>query len=192
MQTMADKWDAAYADQECDATSAADVIQQNIHLLPRTGTALDLACGLGGNAIQMAQHGLSVQAWDVSPVALDKITHYAQKYGLDIVTTLRDVESNPPSADNYDVVVVSYFLYRPILLGIRNSLKKGGLLLYQTFTAAKVSQTGPSNLDYLLNRNELLSVCDGMDILVYREEGLQGDVQQGWRNQAMIVAKRLD
>jgi len=192
MQTMADKWDAAYADQECDATSAADVIQQNIHLLPHTGTALDLACGLGGNAIQMAQHGLSVQAWDVSSIALDKVTRYAQKYGLDIVTALRDVESNPPSADNYDVVVVSYFLYRPILLSIRNSLKKGGLLFYQTFTAEKVSHTGPTNPDYLLNRNELLSVCDGMDILVYREEGLQGDVQQGWRNQAMIVAKRLN
>ncbi len=189
---MAGKWDAVYADQQCDVTTAADVIRQNRHLLPANGTVLDLACGLGGNAILMAQHGLSVHAWDVSSVALDKISHYAHKYGLDITTTLRDIETNPPSADNYDVVVVTHFLFRPILLDIRNSLKKSGLLFYQTFTAEKASQTGPTNPDYLLNRNELLSVCDGMDILVYREEGLQGDVQRGWRNQAMIVAKKLD
>lgn len=192
MQTTADKWDAIYADQQCDITTAADVVQQNIHLLPATGTALDLACGLGGNAILMAQHGLNVHAWDVSSVALDKINQYAQKYGLNITTTLRDIENSPPSADNYDAVVVSHFLFRPILLDIRNSLKKGGLLFYQTYTAEKSIQAGPTNPDYLLNRNELLSVYDGMDILAYREEGLQGDVQKGWRNQAMIVAKRLD
>jgi len=33
-------------------------------------------------------------------------------------------------------------------------------------------------------------MCQGMDILVYREEGQQGDVLLGWRNQAMVVARQ--
>lgn len=198
MQSMADKWNAVYVQQECENTSVAEVLQQNIHLLPEAGTVLDLACGLGGNAITMAKHGLCVHAWDVSSVALEKINNYAAKHELNIQTDLRDVENNPPVPNKYDVVVVSNFLFRPILKNICNSLKSGGLLFYQTFCAEKATNSdyacGPKNPNYLLNKNELLLIClcQGMHILVYREEGLQGDTHKGWRNQAMIVAKRID
>ena len=192
MQSIAEKWDAIYAQQPCDPETAATVLRENLHLLPRSGVALDLASGLGANAILMAQCGLDVHAWDVSSTALSKINQYSQRYNLNIKTTQRDVENNFPSVRSYDVVTVSYFLFRPMLQSIRESLNKDGLLFYQTFTADKVMKTGPTNPDYLLATNELLSVCEGMNILVYREEGVQGDIQKGWRNQAMIVAKRID
>lgn len=188
MSSGANKWDAIFAQQSCNA-QASDVLQQNIHLLPNTGTALDLACGLGGNAIHMAQRGLDVAAWDLSPVALEKIKIYCAQHNLNIKTCVRDIEKNPPEANKYDVIIVSNFLYRPIFANILASLKKHGILLYQTFTAEKVNSVGPSNPDYLLARNELLSLCLDMNILVYREEGLQGDQTQGWRNQAMVVAQ---
>ena len=60
------------------------------------------------------------------------------------------------------------------------------------FTVDKVTQDGPTNPGFLLVKNELLELCRGMEILVYREEGLQGDVSKGWRNQAMIVAKQVN
>ena len=191
MSSQANKWDAIYADQQCDLLSAAEVVEQNIHLLPASGVALDMACGLGANAIRLAMHGLNVHAWDVSSVALEKINQYSQQHGLGIVTKNKDVENNPPNENSYNVVVVSNFLYRPILNSICNSLKQDGLLFYQTFTTQKVESIGPTNPDYLLNRNELLAACSDMEILVYREEGLQGNVARGWRNQAMIVAKRI-
>ena len=191
MSSQAKKWDAIYADQQCDLLSAAEVVEQNLHLLPSSGVALDLACGLGANSIQLAKHGLDVHAWDVSSVALDKLSLYSQQHDFNIIASERDVENNPPNEDSYDVVVVSNFLYRPILKNICNSLKHGGLLFYQTFTVEKAAPIGPTNPDYLLNKNELLKVCSEFEILVYREEGRQGDVAQGWRSQAMIVAKRI-
>ncbi len=186
--SSAAKWDAIYAQQYCSG-SASDVLSENLHLLPTSGIALDLACGLGGNAIQLARHGLSVHAWDVSQIALDKINQYSHKHGLNINTTQRDVESCPPDTNAFDIVTISNFLYRPIFKSIISSLKVNGLLFYQTFTAEKATLAGPTNPDYLLNRGELLSVCKDMDILVYREESLQGDLATGWRNQAMIVAR---
>ena len=190
MPSAADKWDAIFAQQSCEHVFAAEVLQQNSHLLPESGVALDLACGLGGNAILLAQHGLNVYALDISYTALSKVDEYAQRHHLDIKTKQHDVELNPLPVEGYDVVVVSNFLCRPSVKNIRDSLKVDGLLFYQTFTREKAIQTGPTNPDYLLNKNELLSMCKGMDILVYREEGVQGNLDQGWRNQAMIVAQR--
>ncbi|MEM7027791.1 MAG: SAM-dependent methyltransferase, partial [Pseudomonadota bacterium] len=86
--------------------------------------------------------------------------------------------------------VVGKFLYRPGFRALIHSLRDQGLIFYQTFTETKISQGGPSNPDYLLRRNELLALCDGMNILVYREEDKVGDVCQGWRNQAMIIAQK--
>ena len=49
---------------------------------------------------------------------------------------------------------------------------------------------GPSNPKFLLDKNELLHLCKDLEILVYREEGTTGCIDQGWRNKAMIVAKK--
>jgi len=138
----------------------------------------------------LARSGLNVHAWDISRVAIEKLDQYAQQKRLDITIRQCDVEKTPPGARQFDVVVVSFFLHRPIMSAIIDSVKPGGLLLYQTFTREKVSQQGPTNPDYLLAKNELLAMCQGMDILVYREEGQQGDVLLGWRNQAMVVARQ--
>lgn len=186
----ANKWDTIYAQQSCEGAHVAEVLGQNKHLLPKHGVALDLACGLGSNAIFLATLGFEVHAWDISAVALDKINDYASSNKLNISTQLRDVESNPPTSVTYDVVVVANFLFRPIIKDICLSLKPSGLLFYQTFTHKKVANVGPSNPDYLLTDNELLKLCEDMHVLIYREEGCQGDTTQGWRNQAMIVAQQ--
>ena len=51
-------------------------------------------------------------------------------------------------------------------------------------------EMGPSNPNFLLDKNELLHLCKELEILVYREEGTTGCIDQGWRNKAMIVAKK--
>ena len=52
-------------------------------------------------------------------------------------------------------------------------------------------ETGPSNPKFLLDKNELLHLCKDLEILVYREEGTTGCITQGWRNAAMIIAKKV-
>ena len=190
LNELAAKWDKIFAAQNCNALNASDVLVQHRHLLPSSGTALDYASGLGANAVLLAESNLTTQAWDISAVALKKLDEYANSLNLDISTTVRDVEKFPPEPGSFDVIVVANFLHRPSFSSVVAALRHGGLLFYQTFTANKVNQIGPTNPKFLLTTNELLHLCKGLEILVYREEGLQGETQAGFRNQAMVVAKQ--
>jgi SAM-dependent methyltransferase len=179
------KWDARHAQAPAGSPPAARVLDEFAHLLPATGQALDLACGLGGNARRLAQQGLRVQAWDFSPVAIARL----QTESLaGVQAQLRDVIAAPPPPASFDVIVVSYFLHRPLFGALRAALRPGGLLYYQTFLCDKVSEAGPTDPAFLLQENELLARLEGMRILVYREEGRVGDPRQGLRNEAYCVA----
>lgn len=192
MNEIAVKWNKIFAEQACDTAPGSDVLMQNRHLLPASGIALDYACGLGANAISLAQHNLETHAWDISDVALNKLNQYAKLRDLKIVTLVKDVEAQPPAPNSFDVIVVSNFLHRPSFPDLINALHHEGLLFYQTFITNKVNEIGPSNPDFLLASNELLHLCQGLEILVYREEGVQGDTNSGFRDQAMIVAKKVN
>lgn len=50
MTALIDKWNAIYSQTDPD-NSVVSVLSDYAFLLPITGTALDLACGLGNNAI---------------------------------------------------------------------------------------------------------------------------------------------
>ena len=67
------KWDARYRENKIVHTEAASVLAENRHLLPRSGVALDLACGIGANARLLASHGLTTSAWDISTEALEHV-----------------------------------------------------------------------------------------------------------------------
>lgn len=190
MSEAQQKWDARYQQHDGDWPVAADVLTQNQHLLPDSGKALDLACGLGGNALLLAETGLAVTAQDISPIAIDKLQLIAQKLALQINVEVRDVLVTPPAAAQYDVIVVSYFLERALAPAIMHALKPGGVLFYQTWCRQKVADKGPTNPDYLLADNELLTLFADLKLRVYREEALLGDKSQGFRNVAMLVAER--
>ena len=188
--TQADKWDRIYSQKDCMEEPACEVLSQNVHLLPSTGKALDLASGLGANAILLAQNNLQTHAWDISQIALEKLEEFASSHHLNICTSLKDVENHPPDKNTFDVICVSNFLHRQSFHNLIEALTNNGLLFYQTFVVEKTMDIGPSNPSFLLKKNELLNLCHGMEILVYREEGIQGNIESGWRNQAMVVARK--
>ena len=187
---LAKKWDKKFSALTCESAVACDVLVQNQHLLPANGKALDYACGLGANATLLAEHKLETQAWDISLVALDKLDGYANSRGLKILTQKRNVETQPPAPNTFDVIVVANFLHRPSFPALVKAMRKNGLLFYQTFSVNKVDEIGPSNPNFLLTSNELLHLCGALEVLVYREEGVQGDTSLGFRNQAMLVARK--
>ncbi|NQY27385.1 MAG: class I SAM-dependent methyltransferase [Piscirickettsiaceae bacterium] len=189
MQTMKVKWDAIYREKET-VPSAALVLQQNQHLLPAKGVALDLACGQGGNALLLAEVGLDVLAYDISAVAIEQLQQTAKENGLVIDAQTRNIIASPPGKSSLDILVVSYFLDRTLTSHLIDALKPGGLLFYQTYCQQKVQQQGPSNPNFLLKDNELLQLFSSMKVRVYREESLLGDHQKGWRNQALLVAEK--
>lgn len=186
---LTEKWNARYSVVEGEA-SACYVLREFAHLLPATGDALDLACGRGGNALLLAGHGLRTQAWDLSPVAIAHLQSIADARGLAIQAAVCNVEEEPLTANSFDVIAVSYFLERKLAAGLMRALRPNGLLFYETFIGEKPEGIGPSNPDYLLGANELLRLFTGLHVLAYREEGLVGDLAQGRRNVAMLVAQQ--
>lgn len=184
------KWDSRHADPD-KQPEAARVLRHNLHLLPRQGRALDLACGLGGNALLLAERGLEVAAWDISPVAIERLKGVAQNQGLvDLSAEVRDIEQQPPAPESFDLIVVSYYLERRLTENIIDALKPGGLLFYQTFTRVSVGSEGPSNPDFRLGDNELLKLFSPLQLRFYREENRLGDLTQGNRDIAMLVAEK--
>lgn len=190
MQNSENKWDGIYQ-QRVDRPQAAMVLADYQYLLPKQGLALDLACGRGGNALFLAQHGLDVEAWDSSAVAIEQVQAFARNDTLTMNTAVRDVVEYPPEPERFDVIVVSLFLSRQLCPALVQALKPGGLLFYQTFCQQKVNEQGPSNPDYLLTDNELLQLFSDLKVRCYRQDALVGDHSQGLRNQALLVAEKV-
>lgn len=168
----------------------AQVLLDNRHLLPASGAALDVACGLGANALLLAEHGLTTYAWDSSTVAVDKLQENARVCGASVEAAVRDVVAHPPGPASFDVIVVTRFLERSLAVPLVRALRTDGLLFYQTFTRTYVNDNGPSNPNYRLTDGELLVLFSTLQPLVYREEGKVGDTSRGFRDEAMLVARK--
>ncbi|MDM7322155.1 MAG: class I SAM-dependent methyltransferase [Gammaproteobacteria bacterium] len=189
MSTRVDLWNSRYVDAECGA--AAWVLHEHAHLLPAKGDALDLACGLGANALRLAKHGLRVWAWDFSSVAIERLGAEAGRRGLAVHGEVRDVVAAPPAPASFDVIVVSHFLERGLFPQLIDALRPGGLLFYQTFTTERPEGSStPSNPAFLLKPGELLELCRPLRLLVYREDSLFGDLRQGLRAVAALVGAK--
>ncbi|MET0101394.1 MAG: class I SAM-dependent methyltransferase [Sedimenticola sp.] len=182
-------WDRRHAAAEGPGEPAR-VLEENRHLLPPGGDALDLACGRGVNAMLLAQAGLNVTAWDNSVVAIARLDEAANDAGLKISAEVRDVVDAPPEPGSFDVILVSHFLDRSLVQAISAALRRGGLLFYQTFSEERVSDAGPSNPGFRLADNELLTMFDSLHVRFYREEGRLGELSRGWRDRAMLVAEK--
>ncbi len=184
----AERWDARYREGVAEQTPARALLE-NLHLLPSTGCALDLACGLGANAVVLARAGLATHAWDVSPVAIARLAELAAAEGLALHAAVRDVVETPPEPARFDVIVVARFLERTLAPALTAALKPGGLLFYETF-AGPYRGTGPSNPDWRLAEGELLRLFAPLRPRVYREELDAGDPARGWRGMALLVAEK--
>jgi SAM-dependent methyltransferase len=183
-----DKWNDCYQDADIEAATPATLLQQNSYLLPKSGHALDLACGRAGNAQFLAQKGFSVDAFDLSENVINALTSFAAS---GINPQVWDSETDPLQKAQYDVIVVSYFLQRDLFPAILTALKTGGLLFYQTWSQQSIDTSGPSNPNFRLQQGELLTLCSDLRVVLYREEGDLGDIQQGSRNEAWIIAEKI-
>jgi tellurite methyltransferase len=190
MDALIEKWDRIYHESGQELYSTAQVLTENDFLLPPKGTALDMACGLGNNAVFLAEQGLRVTAWDISSVAIDKLKTYAVREGLKINARQRKITANSFNECSYDVIIVSRFLDRSLSGAIIGALKPDGLLFYQTFTREKTSLKPPHNPDYLLAENELLKMFSPLRVIYYRENAFIGEQSQGLRDEAQFIGQK--
>ncbi len=190
IDVMSHKWDAIYAQLDVENSLPVSVLTENEFLLPKAGTALDLACGVGANALFLARHGMTVTGWDISIVAIDKLSTHATQQGLNINACQEKINVESFTGSSFDVIVVSRFLDRTLSDAIIEALKPEGLLFYQTFTREKMMQNPPNNPDYLLTENELLTLFSPLRVIFYRENALIGEPLRGLRNETQFVGQK--
>ena len=183
------KWDVRYA-SATNPGEASRVLSEHAYLLPAQGRALDLACGLGANALFLARFGLDTSGWDISSVAIDRLQASARAQALQIDGEARDIMVRPPEPRSFDVICVSYFLERILTRDLIYALRPGGLLFYQTFTRSGADSGGPRNPAYRLAENELLHLfVPPLKLRAYREDHLSGDPSLGLRGESWLVAQ---
>lgn len=169
------KWDKKYQDADLQTPAKpCFVLQQHSQLLPFRGKALELACGLGGNARFLAQCGLKVDAWDISDNALTVLHNWASLNHMPITPLITDLASMILPHQQFDVIVVSRYLDRKLFSQIQEALKPNGILFYQTFLGP-VQENGPRTPEYYLNATELTSTWGKLETLIYGEGWLHNE-----------------
>jgi FolB domain-containing protein len=157
------------------APSPAQFLQEQLHRLPK-GRALDVAAGYGRNALYLAAHGYSVEAVDRDEQALASLAVEARERNLKNVTVRRrDLEIDPDRppdrpSQGYDVILVFFYLYRPLFPALLQALKPGGVLMYETFLIDNHQHyQHPRRPEFCLARNELLHLTADLRVLYYEE-----------------------
>lgn len=136
----------------------AEFLRNNIGLLPK-GRVLDLAMGNGQNALFLAKMGFAVEGVDISSDAIKTALEAARKAGVAIKAEVADLEGGYVIRKGaYDVIICFRYLQRSLIPQIKNGLRKGGMVVYETFTVDQAQFGRPKNPDYLLKHNELFDM----------------------------------
>lgn len=158
-------------------------------LIRAGGSVLDLACGKGRHALLLAELGYKVEAVDRDAGSLTEIAAKAPG----IVTRLADLEGGPWPYHGraFDGIVVTNYLFRPLLPLLLDALEVDGVLIYETFMAGNERFGKPSNPEFLLRRDELLDLVRPRLTVVAFEQG-EIDVPRPAMVQRLCATKRMD
>lgn len=142
-----------------------------------SGIALDIAGGVGRHAIWLAQRGWRTRLIDISDVGIGLAEKNASRAlgpvakEFLITAEVADLDSIQDfGREQYDLVLIFYFLERELFPALAAALKPGGFLIYKTYTEEqKHFAGGPSHPMFLLQPNELLRAFPSLRVLHYHE-----------------------
>ena len=133
---------------------------------PTSGTAIDVACGLGAGALWLAHRGLTVIGWDVSPVAVEAANAAAARAGLSdrCRFEVADLDGGLPPGPAADVILCTCFRAPDLYPEFVARLNPGGVLAIAT-----LSEVGDEPGDYRATPGELNESFAALEILESNE-----------------------
>jgi len=180
------RWDERYrksVEEWPDEREPHPFLTAQADLLPESGTALDVAAGLGRNTVWLARRGLQVTAVDGSAVACAHLSERAGELDLPIEVACADLEREALPNGPFDLVVSTLYLQRSLAEAMVEAMAPGGLLVFSTYLEAGVE--GRAARRFGLKRGELAAMFPDLETLSYEEEGDEVE-----RPSASFVARR--
>ena len=142
----------------------SDWITRWAHLVPAGGDVLDVACGMGRHTRYFYASKHTVASVDRAQAAIDSVADIAE-------AVCADIETGPWAfaGRSFAGVVVTNYLWRPLLPTLVQSVAPGGALLYETFAAGNETVGKPSRPDFLLQPGELLRACSALRVVAFED-----------------------
>jgi SAM-dependent methyltransferase len=146
-------WDERYRSHQERIWSGnpnAVLVAETSDLVP--GTALDVGCGEGADALWLAARGWQVTGSDISAVALERAAAEADRQGLAVDWKHEDLLAEPPKPATYDLVSASFIHLptdqrRSLYAHLASAVARGGTLL--------IAAHHPSDLHTTIGRPDL-------------------------------------
>lgn len=165
------------------------------------GKALSIADGEGRNSVWLTQQGIAVDAFDFSPVAIEKANQLARENRVSVHFSCSDWQSFVWPKSTYDYVVGIFFQFADpqdraeIFARMDQSLKSGGLVIIQGYSEKQLEYNtgGPGVLENLYTEDLLRSAFAGYQIIdsrTYEQEIEEGDGHAGMSALVGFVAQK--
>jgi 2-polyprenyl-3-methyl-5-hydroxy-6-metoxy-1,4-benzoquinol methylase len=129
-----------------------------------------------------------VTAIDISEVGISVAAKAARRMGVRVDWVIADLDRYCVPPDRFDVITVFNYLDRAKLPAeIERSLRRGGMLVFETFTLDQLNVPGNhmTNPDFLLRPGDLVTMFSGLRVRAYR------DTIQSNRAVASLVAEKV-
>jgi len=188
-----ERWNRRWAGERAHSSAAASEFLVTEVADLRPGTALDLACGAGRNAVWLAEHGWRVTAVDFSEIALGMARRLAASRGVEADWIEADVVSWTPPSRAYDLVCVLYLQLpaierRTALARAAAAVRAGGTLLIVGHDLLNLTEGwgGPTQPDVLFTPDD--AVAEIGDLQVEKAERVCRNVDEPGASRGAIDA----
>lgn len=167
------KWDARYSAQASLGVHETDPFLDEWLAQASPGRALDIACGSGRQAIQLAMRGFAVDAIDISAVALELARQAASAGGVSINWIEHDLDDRLPVRGPYQLVIQMHYVDVAVTKSVPPLLAPGGLFICQQHLQSTQAVAGPQRAAFRVAPGALPLLVPQLDVLHYAEESFE-------------------
>ncbi|WP_426177570.1 SAM-dependent methyltransferase [Massilia sp. TWR1-2-2] len=167
-------WDARFGGPDfLFGTAPNAYLASHLALLAAGKSVLAVADGEGRNSVWLAQQGLLVDAFDISPVGVAKADELARRAGVSVNLHVNDCDSWDWQPEAYDVVVAIFIQFggpemrRRLFARMVATLKPGGYLIVQGYTPKQLDYKtdGPGLLNHLYTGDMMREAFAALEII---------------------------